>query len=421
MQAGVGDNQGRIAALEGLSTDLPSLKKLIGEQRAEFDALAFAGVSRSEAFHSKVLAWLLDPRGSHGAGEHFLRGFLLQATAQAGSARIGTGPLAVNAAFDWSATRVRREWAHAVDGDKGYLDILLLNEEAAFLCAVENKIGSSEHDEQLTRYRKALVNQYPDFDRHHVFLTPGGTLPYRTEEQRWWTPVEYSQVLRLVEETRKNSANPVPKDVGVFLQQYSTTLRRKIVSDVDTNAQQRARQIYLTHREAIEFLIENKPDLVSEMSQLFAKAIDGQEAWKADWKQPDLVFFRSADWDRFEAFKTGTGWGDFKSLVTFAFDLRQPHPRLICTLGPGTDEAIRGKIHAGISRQPGLFSCAGEVLNTSYTRLDVKEPITKDADLVDWDNPAVRAKLTNWVSAFAETDFPKMNNIIVECFQECEA
>ena len=421
MEAGIGEDEGRIAALEDFAADLPSLKKLIDEQRAEFDALDFAGVSRSEAFHSKVLAWLLDPRGTHGAVEHFLCGFLLQATEQAVSAGIRADSLVERAAFAWSATRVRREWGHVVDGDKGYLDILLLNEEAGFLCAVENKIGSSEHGEQLTRYRKALANQFPDFDRYHIFLSPGGTLPYRTEEQSWWTPLEYSQVLRLVEGTRKNSANPVQKDVGVFLQQYSTTLRRKIVADVDTNAQQRARQIYLTHREAIEFLVENKPDLMSEMSQFFVKAIDGQEAWKADWKQPDLVFFRSADWDRFKAFNTGTGWGDLKSLVTFAFDLRQRHPRLICTLGPGTDEAIRSKIHADISRRPGLFSCAGGMLNTSYTRLDVKEPITKDADLVDWDNPAVRAKLTNWVSAFAETDFPKMNNIIVECFQECEA
>ena len=156
---------------------MPSLKKLIDEQRAEFDALDFAGTSRSEAFHSKVLAWLLDPRGTHDAGEHFLRGFLLQATAQVVSARIGTDLLPANAAFDWSETKVHREWAHAVDGDKGYLDILLLNEEAGFLCAVENKIGSGEHGEhgeQLTRYRKALVNQYPDFDGHHVFLTPGG-------------------------------------------------------------------------------------------------------------------------------------------------------------------------------------------------------------------------------------------------------
>ena len=121
MEAGIGEDEGRIAALEDFAADLPSLKKLIDEQRAEFDALDFAGVSRSEAFHSKVLAWLLDPRGTHGAGEHFLSGFLLQATEQAVSAGIRADSLVERAAFDWSATRVRREWAHVVDGDKGYL------------------------------------------------------------------------------------------------------------------------------------------------------------------------------------------------------------------------------------------------------------------------------------------------------------
>ena len=414
MYSGVGRDQELFAGLEGLAANLPSMSKLIYEQRAEFDALNFAGVSRSEAFHSKVLAWLLDPKGSHGAGEHFLRGFLIQAA-------VRTDLLAEKAAFDWSATRVRREWLHVVDDERGFLDIILLNEEEGFLCAVENKIGSAEHDDQLTRYRNALANEYPAYDRHHVFLTPGGTRPYRAEERKWWATLEYSKVAQLVEETRKSSTNAMPKDVGVFLQQYSTTLRREVVPDFETSTRQRARQIYFEHREAIEFLIENKPDLVSEMRQFFTKAIEWHKEWKEDCQHRELVFFRSADWDHYTAFRTGTGWRNSESLVTFAFDLRQSHPSLICTLGPGTDERLRSNIHDAISREPGLFSCAGGVLNGSFTRLDVKGPLTNNTDLADWDDPDVRERLMEWVSDFAKTDFPRMNQIIVECFRKFEA
>ena len=47
----------------------------------------------------------------------------------------------------------------------------------------------------------------------------------------------------------------------------------------------------------------------------------------------------------------------------------------VCTLGPGTDESVRQKIHEDIGRHDGLFSHAGRQLGSSYTRLDVKGPI----------------------------------------------
>ena len=58
-----------------------------------------------------------------------------------------------------------------------------MNVPAKFLCAIENKVFSSEHSEQLTRYRKALERDYPDFARRFVFLTPEGTNPYREKSK----------------------------------------------------------------------------------------------------------------------------------------------------------------------------------------------------------------------------------------------
>ena len=40
------------------------------------DIFKILGVSRSEQCHSKFIAWLLDPNGSHGLGEFSLRRFL---------------------------------------------------------------------------------------------------------------------------------------------------------------------------------------------------------------------------------------------------------------------------------------------------------------------------------------------------------
>ena len=259
--------------------DLAGLEEFIERQQSEFDALSFLGLAGSEEFHSKVLAWLLNPRESHGMRDHFLRNFLLETTAQAEAAGILAATFAERAAFDWSVTTVRREWCHEVAGREGYLDILLVNEKERFLCAVENKIFSSEHSNQLTRYRQALHNHYPNFDRHHVFLSPAGTRPYREEERRYWTPVSYGMILQLVEQMMSNGADLVPEDVGRFLHQYSTTLRRRIVADANTNIRYLARKVYLEHRTAIELLMECKPDYLAEMQQMFREAITEHKGW----------------------------------------------------------------------------------------------------------------------------------------------
>ena len=60
-------------------------------------------------------------------------------------------------------------------------------------------------------------------------------------------------------------------------------------------------------------------------------------------------------------------------------------------------------------------------MGSSYTRLDVKGPITEEADYDDWDDPAVRAKILDWIADFAENKFPEMNAVIVESLRECEA
>ena len=164
----------QVLALEqfALAEPLNELEKLIAEQRNEFDALDFVGQLRmgsgkplwgDEEFQSNLLAWLLDPQGSHGTADYFLRSFLRQTDAPSQMLEA-----------DCSAAEVHREWVNLVDGKWGYLDILVLNEAGQALCAIENKVFSSEHNEQLTRYRRALAERYPDFTRHHVFLTPGG-------------------------------------------------------------------------------------------------------------------------------------------------------------------------------------------------------------------------------------------------------
>ena len=165
---------GQEAILHTLVADerLQRLERLAVEQRSEFDAIDFIGqlalgsggaLWGPELLHSNMLAWLLDPKESHGIGECFLKPFLLSA-----------GAPRVSASADWTAPDSIREWKNKVGEQWGYLDILILNEPAQVLCAIEVKTFSNEHDEQLTHYRKALGSPLPGVYQISRVLDPVG-------------------------------------------------------------------------------------------------------------------------------------------------------------------------------------------------------------------------------------------------------
>ena len=401
--------------------DLERLESLAEEQRNEFDALDLIGELRLgrgrdlwgwEAFHSGLLAWLLDPRQSHGLGDRFLRHLLLRA---------GVRP--DGRSSDWSATEVTREWENVVDGQQGYLDILIVNEAQQVLCAIENKVFSSEHSEQLTRYRKALEVSHSAFNKYHVLLTPWGTHPFCEEERRYWTPLTYSMVFDIVQEIVANNENSTTEGVRAFLRQYATTLRRNIMPE--SSIAQVARRIYLEHREAIDQIIACKPDWVAETKQWLKEAVAQHQEWKLDVEDQYFVRFRSTDWDRYEATQTGNGWAPGSSaLLLFQFRFYDGLPWLDLGLSPG-DEAnnpLRRKLFEAVRQHPQLFRPKTNLLSNSWTILHEAGYILDEADYgIGWDDGTTRTKVAAWVAHFAANEFLAMNDIIVNCLREYEA
>lgn len=421
------DQAKQVTGLKKFEADerLERLEKLSEDQRNEFDALDFIGRLRlgegrdlwgREEFHSDVLAWLLDPRESHGLGDHFLKCFLHC---------VGVRP--ASRASDWSATEVTREWPNEIDGQLGYLDILVVNEAQQFLCAIENKVFSDEHSEQLTRYRRALEDYYsPCFTRRYVFLTPQGTHPSRKKERKHWTPVSYSTVCKIIQ--RILDTNDIAGNDGVhaFLRQYATTLRRNIVPD--TSVAQQARRIYLEHWKAVDLIVAHKPDWVAEAKQWLKKAVAQQERWTLDLEAPNFVRFRSKDWDQYEVMHTGSGWAPrSNALLLFQFrfdnDNRLPLFDLGLSRGDEVNNHLRQKLFDAVWQHPELFKPKSTLLSDDWIILhEESDYILDEADYgVGWDDGTTHDKLEKWIADFAANKFPAMNEIIVNCLREYEA
>ena len=407
----------QIQALEELDAD-PDLTQL-GEMLAEFDALELLGVSGDEETHSDVLAWLLNPRENHLMGDHFLKKFLLETKAAT--------PEQVRDK-DWSNTEVRREWHNVVDGETGFLDILVLNVDEDFACAIENKIFSGEHSEQLTRYRKALERHYRKYHRSHVFLTRHGDLAELAVEQESWTPVNYGTILQLVEETLEHWGDRGTEEAMSFLRQYSTTLRRRIVPE--TEMRRIANNLYLRHREVIDLIVDQKEAHIADLSRICREVTEKETCWELIGERTGgkLLCFVEPSWKRPWALRTGTHLGkQSDSLLVLDFDFRKfGEVRLLLTMMEGSDQKIRESLYAMTQGEhPGVFDHRGDrrggTYRTTTIRLYASEPILSGAAFMEGDRATWRDAIAKRVSKLAKKEVPEMNDIILASLSEVES
>ena len=359
-----------------------------------------------EEFHSNLLGWLLDPQGDHGAGDRLLKAFLCR-----------TGAPSEVQSVDWSRATVHREWPNVVDGKLGYLDILILNESEKELCAIENKIFSDEHSEQLTRYRIALSRRYPHAVCHYVFLSPTATLPHLEEEREHWKAVNYTAVFDSVQEVVSREDTPMGEDVRALLRQYATTLRRNIMPD--TSARQAARKLYLENRTLFELIMQSKPDYKAELMEILRVAIAQQDNIKPAGESTDYLAFVPTEWVDLAAQASSSG--PTHPLLVFGFVLTRDNAYINFGVMPGNDQSVRQAIVNAVNGKPEVFSDAECHFASGWIRFHHTTPILEAGDYDRWDDCSVRDKIMRWVSDFAKNEVPQISSVIARNVPEFQS
>ena len=388
---------------------LTNLGHAIAEESEQLDALDLIARRRwaDEEFHSRLISWLLDPSAHHRQAGHVIAA-LLNAT---------MAPPRLLAA-DWSASQVLQEWRKDVDEQWGYLDILILNRDHRTLIAIENKTFSQEHSNQLTRYRRALADAYPDFARHHIFLSPAGVPANLERDRKHWQPAGYSVIHNAIQGILETGvAEP---NANALLQIYATTIRRNVMPDTSIDLQ--ARRIYLEHWEALDRIIANKPDWIEETKPILREAVAKYPFWKLDLEAAQLVRFRATDWDEFPSSRTGTGWAPGSHallLFQLRFDGDLPYLDLgLSPTDPGNTE-VRELLFDAVRQHPAVFKPTRNTLTSGWMTLH-EEPhhILEPADQgPGWDDGTARRKIEAWIDRFAAKQFPEMNRVIVDCLR----
>ncbi|MFM9872754.1 MAG: PD-(D/E)XK nuclease family protein [Fimbriimonadaceae bacterium] len=336
--------------------ELEQLESILGE----FNIFEATGLTRQEIRHSKFLAFLLDPKESHGLGELFVTKLLQISVLEKSPDEVGVSALDIEL-MDLSDLQVACEVKN--------IDILLLSSKSRFAVVIENKVGSQEHSNQLPRYLRIVEDMKADWRVLPIFLSPAGDIP---SDSRYF-PVSYEQICAILVELLENRKSSIGPDIAIAISHYERLLRRHVVSDSKLN--ELCQQILTKHRRAIEVLIEHMEDPRVQAWEVTDECLEKHGFIRVERR------WMPADWLNWvpKSNEAGSGY-----ILNFFVDVYGKRLRLILEIQPGPVE-IRSAIFEAVSKSKHLGS-RRKVMTSQWTKIldfelsDTREP-TGDKEL----------------------------------------
>lgn len=227
-------------ALKDFLLDISCLDEL-HQWENHFNLFDVLKICRTEIRHSNVLAWLLNPNENHNIGDSFVKKLFQEFIK---NQPITNKDIMQFLLIDFYSFSVYREWKN--------IDILLVSDEEKIVIAIENKVGSHEHDNQLTRYNDILEKEFPKYKKILIYLTPDGEEPSDDS----WLVLTYENIVENIEAIRKNAI--LTPDVALMIDNYIEVLRRDVMEDKELI--EICNKIYNKHKKALDLIFEYKVD-----------------------------------------------------------------------------------------------------------------------------------------------------------------
>ena len=269
--------------------------------------------------------------------------------------------------------------------------------------------------------------RYPNYDRRYIFLSPRGTLAQDAAERGNWEAVGYEVVCQVVEETVERLGGFISEAARVFLQQYAGAVRRGILGNRDTRVS--AWKIYRQHKAAIDYINRERLNPPVEMDRMLREVIRSRAGlgWKLEelHKQEGFTRFFPAEWQGLPAFETGKGWlPECPALLLFQFRCQNDTLKVGVAISDGKDEIAKAARDA-------IDGCIGTIVDPAKRRdrsfrkywieFELGGNILDELDFEQWDENAMCAKIEEWAAKFAEDEYPRIKNAVVQCLTEFEA
>ncbi|MBO5229611.1 MAG: PD-(D/E)XK nuclease family protein [Clostridia bacterium] len=233
-----------------------------------FDIL---NIKRQELKHSDFLAFLFDENKSGEIGKHFLRRFLIASAQKNKIPNVDVFDILYSTIKD---VNVHREFSI----ENGRIDLLIdfeiINKKhpQKVVIAIENKIDSEQHDDQLNRYKTFLTTseKYKYYNQQiKLYLTTDGSDSGNSE----WASIDYELILDTLNEI-STVVEKADNSIKILVDDYKKIIRSEFMNE--TEAKEKALEIYQNNREILDFIFECRPDWVKETSKILFNLIKAQ-------------------------------------------------------------------------------------------------------------------------------------------------
>lgn len=198
-------------------------REMLDRTEWNFNVFQLCGINHYENWHSKILAEFLNPHGTHGLGDEFLRLFLEQLR------------------IDFVVTP-SCEVTTELSMSKGRMDIVIRGQE--WVVVIENKVYAGEQDDQLARYWDWAKENYGEKNSRLLYLTLNGKksetangIPYMrvsySEDLLKWISacVRIASERPFVRETLRQYRNHIKKLTGKNLEEEAMSELIEILSE----------------------------------------------------------------------------------------------------------------------------------------------------------------------------------------------
>ena len=268
-----------------------------------YNLFSILSIERYELKHSALIANLLDPEGSHGCGDAFLRAFFEIALK-------GTAYPFEDCTLPHSYTE---HYTGPISGDTGgRIDILVKSKSSHYGLIIENKIYAGDQDKQLTRYDNYGKETFGADGYLLVYLTLYGydaskeSTATKSAEEVGYLRLSYAEdILRWLEQCARLAYDkPLVRE---SLNQYIRTIKQLTYQDMNQENIRKIIDLAVDHPEVVATL-SSKLDAIAQgirKKYIFDKLKEyaDQKGWLYDDSESSYneeepkVRFRKEGWD----------------------------------------------------------------------------------------------------------------------------
>lgn len=253
-----------------LQFDNQITRPLVNAGFAKYNVFDILNINRQELRHSDFLAFLLDPNKSGEVGLQFLRNFLTLLSKDIVSAQLGF--------FDMLYGNIEKvNVSREVAVKNGRIDILVELEitkenKQQIVIAIENKVDTGEHDNQLGKYKEFLSGgRYKDHTKVMLYLSPDKSEPSDND----WTAIDYEFVYTILNRIDTETAD---NTIKTLVNDYKKTIRSEFNMTNDDELKRQAVEIYKKNRQVLDFIYDSKPDWVKETAKIICELLEQKGA-----------------------------------------------------------------------------------------------------------------------------------------------